>query len=122
MKKLLILVPMLITFGVASSQISDIYNGLNNGKEFLYASEKVGCLTLNKSSFKQSYYADCKKTLDFTINTMELKSNRIYIDVTMHYYSDTKLVGFIEIKDNLLVITYGESWTSQQQVDKYKLK
>jgi hypothetical protein len=40
----------------------------------------------------------------------------------MHYYGDMKLVGFLEIKDNVLVLTYGESSTSQQQVDKYKLK
>jgi hypothetical protein len=40
----------------------------------------------------------------------------------MHYYGDMKLVGFLEIKDNVLVLTYGESATSQQQVDKYILK
>jgi hypothetical protein len=53
---------------------------------------------------------------------MALKGNRIEMSLTMHYYGDIKLVGFLEIKENILILSYGESSSGEQQVDKYKLK
>ena len=122
MKNLLILATMLLTFGFANAQISEIFKNLNDGKELLYSGVNKGCLTLTKNSMKQSYSDNCVKPIDFTINNMLQKDNKIQISLTMHYYGDVKLVGFLEIKDNLLVISYGKSSSSEQQVDKYKLK
>ena len=122
MKNLLILVSMLLTFGVSNAQTSEIFKNLNDDKELLYPSVNQGCLTITKNSIKQSYSDNCVKPLDFTIHNMSLKDNKIHISLTMHYFGDSKLVGFLEIKDNLLVLSYGDSSTSRQQVDKYKLK
>jgi len=122
MKKLLILATMLFTIGLANAQITEIFKNLNDGKELLYSGMNKGCLTITKNSMKQSYSDNCIKPIDFTINNMILKDNKIQISLIMHYYGDVKLVGFLEIKDNLLVLSYGESSSSEQQVDKYKLK
>jgi len=122
MKKLLILATMLFTIGLANAQITEIFKNLNDGKELLYSGMNKGCLTITKNSMKQSYSDNCVKPIDFTINNMILKDNKIQISLIMHYYGDVKLVGFLEIKDNLLVLSYGESSSSEQQVDKYKLK
>ena len=114
---------MLFTFGFANAQISEIFKNLNDGKELLFSGVNKGCLTITKNSMKQSYSDNCVKPIDFTINNMSLKDNKIQISLTMHYFgSDRKLVGFLEIKDNLLVLSYGDSSASEQQVDKYKLK
>ena len=113
---------MLLIFGVGHAQISEIFNNLNSGEELVFYSTNKGCLTISKNNFKQSYSEGCAKPINFTINNINLKDNRINISMTMHYYGDMKLVGFLEIKDNVLVLTYGESATSQQQVDKYILK
>jgi hypothetical protein len=124
MKNTLLLTVILFIAGVCNSQIliSDIYNELKNNKDLNYNGIKEGCLAINKSSIKQSYRSNCEKPLDLTINSMILKGKQIELALTMHYYGDTKLIGFIEIKDNLLILSYGESMTSEQQVDKYKLK
>ena len=113
---------MLLTIGLANAQITEIFKNLNDGKELLYSGMNKGCLTITKNSMKQSYSDNCVKPIDFTINNMILKDNKIQISLIMHYYGDVKLVGFLEIKDNLLVLSYGESSSSEQQVDKYKLK
>jgi hypothetical protein len=122
MKKLMIVATMLFAFGTLNAQISEVFNNLNEGKELLYTATNKGCLTITKKSFKQSYSDNCDKPIDFTINNMALKDNRIQMRMTMHFYGDVKLVGFMEIKDNVLVLSYGESPTSEQQVDKYKFK
>jgi hypothetical protein len=122
MKKFLLMATMLLIFGVGHAQISEIFNSLNSGEELVFYSTNKGCLTISKNNFKQSYSEGCAKPINFTINNINLKDNRINISMTMHYYGDMKLVGFLEIKDNVLVLTYGESATSQQQVDKYILK
>ena len=122
MKNLLILATMLLTFGVSNAQTSEIFKNLNDGKELLYSGVNKGCLTITKNSMKQSYSDNCVKPIDFTINNISLKDNKIQISLTMHYFGDRKLVGFLEIKDNLLVLSYGDSSASEQQVDKYQLK
>jgi len=122
MKKKFLMAMMLLAFGALNAQISEIHNKLIEGKELLYPAMDKGCLTITKESFKQSYSDNCAKPLDFTINNMLLKDNKIQMSMTMHYYGDTNLVGFLEIKDNVLVLSYGESASGQQQVDKYKLK
>jgi hypothetical protein len=122
MKNLLIIATILLTFGFANAQISDIFKNLNDGKELLYSGVNKGCITITKNSMKQSYSDNCVTPIDFTINNISLKDNKIQISLTMHYYGDLKLVGFLEIKDNLLVLSYGKSSASEQQVDKYKLK
>lgn len=122
MKNLLILAIMLLMFKVGNTQISEIYNSINSGKELVYSATNEGCLTISKNNIKQSYSEGCAKPIDFTITSINLKNNRINISMTMHYYGDVKLVGFLEIKDNCLVLSYGKSSTSEQQVDKYKLK
>ena len=106
---------------ISQIQINEIYNSLQNNKILSYRSATKGCLEINKSSIKQSYDSGCEKPLNFTINSMTLKGKRIEIGLTMHYYGDTKLIGFIELKDNLLILSYGESTSSEQQVDKYQL-
>jgi hypothetical protein len=123
MKNTLVLILMLFISKICISQIqiNEIYNGLQNNKVFSYKSATEGCLEINKSSIKQSYDSGCEKPLNFTINSMSLKGKRLEITLTMHYYGDTKLIGFLEIKDNLLILSYGESISSEQQVDKYKL-
>lgn len=122
MKKVLILFSFMMILNIANTQISEIYKGLNNGSEFTYKSLEKGCLTINKSSLKQSYSLNCEKPIEFTVHTMEFKNNRIELNLTMHYFGDRKLVGFIEIKDNIITLSYGDSSASRQQVDKYKLK
>lgn len=122
MKKVLILISFMMILNIANTQISEIYKGLNNGSEFIYKSLDKGCLSINKSSLKQSYSLNCEKPIEFTIHSMEFKNNRIELNLTMHYFGDRKLVGFIEIKDNIITLSYGDSSTSRQQVDLYKLK
>ena len=123
MKNTLVLILMLFISKICISQIqiNEIYNSLQNNKILSYRSATKGCLEINKSSIKQSYDSGCEKPLNFTINSMTLKGNRIEIGLKMHYYGDTKLIGFIELKDNLLILSYGESTSSEQQVDKYQL-
>lgn len=121
MKNLLILATMLFAFGLANAQITEIFNNLKDGKELLYTAVNEGCLTITKSSMKQSYSDNCAKPIDFTVNNISLKDNTILISMTMHYYGDLKLVGVLKTKDNELVLSYGESSESEQQVDKYKL-
>jgi hypothetical protein len=122
MKNLLILATMLFTFGLANAQITEIFNNLKDGKELLYTAVNEGCLTITKSSMKQSYSDNCAKPIDFTVNNISLIDNTIVISLIMHYYGEVKLVGVLKIKDNELVLSYGESSESEQQVDKYKLK
>jgi hypothetical protein len=122
MKNLLILATMLFTFGLANAQITEIFNNLKDGKELLYTAVNEGCLTIKKNSMKQSYSDNCAKPIDFTVNNLSLIDNTIVISLIMHYYGEVKLVGVLKIKDNELVLSYGESSESEQQVDKYKLK
>jgi hypothetical protein len=105
----------------AKSQIKEIFEDLNKGEELVYSSVKTGCLTLTKSSIKQSYSDNCAKPISFTINNLVLQGNRIQLRITMHYYGDMELVGFLEVKDGLLIFSYGKTANSEQQVDKYKL-
>lgn len=116
---------MLLTFGVSNAQTSEIFKNLNDDKELFYPSVREGCLTITKNSIKESYSDNCVKPIDFTIHNMSLKDNKIRLSLTMHYFGDTKLVGFLEIKDNLLVLSYGDSeddFEDWQSVGKYKLK
>ena len=122
MKKLMIVATMLFAFGSLNAQISEVFNNLNDGKELLYTAVNEGCLTITKSSMKQSYSDNCAKPIDFTVNNISLIDNTIVISLIMHYYGEVKLVGVLKIKDNELVLSYGESSESEQQVDKYKLK
>jgi hypothetical protein len=122
MKKNILILVMLFILGGVNAQISEIFNDINNGKELVFASDKKGCLTISKLNFKQSYSENCAKPIDFTIHNIYLKDNRIELSMTMHYFGETKLSGFLEFKDNLLVLTYSDSPTGQKQVDKYKLK
>lgn len=122
MKKFLLTGIMLVVFGTLNAQINEINKNLIDGKEIIYTAVSKGCLTITKNNIKQSYSDNCAKPIDITINNMALKGNRIEMSLTMHYYGDVKLVGFLEVKDNYLVLSYGESLSSEQQVDKYKLK
>ena len=122
MKKVILILTLLLMFGGVNAQISEIFNDINNGKELVFPSDKKGCLTISKLNFKQSYSENCVKPFDFTIHTINLKDNRIQLNMTMHYFGDTKLSGFLEYKDNLLVLTYSDSPSGRKQIDKYKLK
>lgn len=122
MKKNILILAMLFILGGVNAQISEIFKDINNGKELVFPSEKKGCLTISKLNFKQSYSENCINPIDFTIHTINLKDNRIQLSMTMHYFGDIKLSGFLEYKDNLLVLTYSDSPSGHKQIDKYKLK
>lgn len=122
MKKFLLTGIMLLVIGTLNAQIAEINKNLTEGKTLTYSAVKQGCLTITKNNIKQSYSESCDNPIGFTVNSMELKENRIEMSLTMHYFGDLKVVGFLEVKDNYLVISYGKSSVSEQQVDKYKLK
>jgi len=113
---------MFLVIGTLNAQIAEINQNLTAGKELIYSAVNKGCLTITKNNIKQSYSENCAKPIDFTINNMALKGNRIEMSLTMHYYGNLKLVGFLEVKENILILSYGESSSGEQQVDKYKLK
>ena len=122
MKKFLLTGIMLLVIGTLNAQIAEINKNLTEGKTLTYSAVKQGCLTITKNNIKQSYSESCDNPISFTVNSMELKENRIEMSLTMHYFGDLMVVGFLEVKDNYLVISYGKSSVSEQQVDKYKLK
>jgi hypothetical protein len=71
---------------------------------------------------KQSYSLNCEKPLDFTIKSMKLNGSKIELNLVMHYYGDLSLFGVIEIKDKQLILSYGETMSNRNQIDKYMFK
>tara|TARA_Y100000589_G_C26904989_1_gene527865 strand:- start:51 stop:419 length:369 start_codon:yes stop_codon:yes gene_type:complete len=121
MKNYLILILFITQINIVPAQIDKIYSSLSENKKVELKSNAKGCLSLTMKEMNQSYSTNCEKPINFTINSLKLNDDRIDVSLTMHYFGNTKLVGFIEIKDNLLILSYGESSSSQQQVDKYIL-
>lgn len=117
----LILLFFILQTNFAQSEINKIFSSITNNQILKYNSNSKGCLTISLKEINQSYSDGCVKPINFTVSSIKLNNNRIDISLVMHFYGDQNLVGFIEIKDDLLVLSYGKSNNSQQQIDKYKL-
>ena len=123
MKYITILIILFFTVqtNFAQSEIDKIFSSVTNNEVLKYNSNSKGCLSISLKEINQSYSDGCINPINFTVSSFKLNNNRIDISLTMHFYGDQDLVGYIVIKDDLLVLSYGKSNNSQQQVDKYKL-